>query len=688
MPIFTFSRRRSGYLRWCSVFAFIGLIQCSEALGQTPEEEEAGRQVEQSDLEEASGDYTEYLDLLAYYRLHPIDLNKAQAEEFRKLMFLTPLQIAALIRYRESNGRITAAEELQAVEGFDRETIRRLIPFVRVYPELLDRETSLFKGARHRLTFTGGTVLQSRRGYEPFDSLGNTKYAGPPMQGILRLRSYFSRNLSAALTLAKDPGELWWNRQLPQRIDFLSGSVFYKGRGLLKHIVLGDYSMQAGQGLIMAPGFSLGKGASITTLARQEAGLRAYTSSNEDRFLRGAAVTFNSSRFDVSAFFSRKSLDASVYRDSTGMSVKTFVRSGLHRTGSELDNRNRFTESLAGAALKYELRDFRVAALIYHSKFSLPFAAGKQEYEKYHFADQYVNNASVNYSYTWKRVYFFGESASSLSAGSAHIHGLIIPLTAWMSYIGVYRNYQKNFYSFYFQALSEASSGTAEHGLLNGLSLKLKKYTDLFFYADLFRFPWLRYGVDAPSSGFEVFGQVSHSFSGVSRLLFRARIKGKQENTDDKDSESILQNVTRSNLRAEWQYPCGLLTMKSRAEWCVYRSAAKPEHGFLVFQDVSVRKLGGIIDSGLRILYFNTDSYNSAVYAMESNLLYAYSIPVFHYKGYRVLYNLRAAISRRLSLALRYSSTRYLNRESVGSGNDEIKGSVRSDLFGQLNISF
>ncbi|MDQ3552116.1 MAG: helix-hairpin-helix domain-containing protein, partial [Bacteroidota bacterium] len=82
------------------------------------------------------------------------------------------------------------------------------------------------------------------------------------------------------------------------------------------------------------------------------------------------------------------------------------------------------------------------------------------------------------------------------------------------------------------------------------------------------------------------------------------------------------------------------------------------------------------------------DSYNSRIYAYESDVLYSYSIPPFYDKGFRYYFNINYDLSRSFSCWLRWSQTIYENRKSIGSGLDEIVGNKRSDIKLQLRYIF
>src|SRR3546814_1029555 len=79
---------------------------------------------------------------------------------------------------------------------------------------------------------------------------------------------------------------------LAKGFDFYSAHLLLKpSRGVFKKIVLGDYLLQFGQGLVLWNGFSLGKGPAALNIARQGRGIRAHSSAGESYFFRGLATT-------------------------------------------------------------------------------------------------------------------------------------------------------------------------------------------------------------------------------------------------------------------------------------------------------------------------------------------------------------------------------------------------------------
>src|SRR5947209_7126851 len=82
---------------------------------------------------------------LSIFASHPLNLNTASSDQLVQLHLLNPLQIKDFVSYRELLGLLLSIHELQAIPGWDLETIQRVIPYVRVGPD-----ESVYSGIRER----------------------------------------------------------------------------------------------------------------------------------------------------------------------------------------------------------------------------------------------------------------------------------------------------------------------------------------------------------------------------------------------------------------------------------------------------------------------------------------------------------------------------------------------------------
>ena len=636
-------------------------------------------------------DLSELQDRLTYYRKHPINLNNTTAEELKTLVFLSPLQISNLFEHIRKNGKLIDLLELQSIPEFDIQTIQRLLPFATLeQSSIVDRITAknLLKFGNNDLILRYGRVIEKSKGYT---DLPGSRYLGTPDRYLFRYRYTYSNRVSASLVFEKDAGEHFFNGPKQKPFDFLSGHIAFLNTGRFKKIVLGDYTMQFGQALTLWSGFAFGKSPDVTGVVKRDVGLRPYTSANEFAFLRGAAMTVNIAKnIDFSPFVSHRKLDASMTTIDGVNVVSTVNETGLHRTQSEINNKNNLEQTVYGGVLQYRTSALNIGAVAYHTSFNRTFTPGTGLYRIHNFTGKELTNVGAHYSYTYKNFYFFGEFGKSLDAGLAYVNGALVSLSPTVSAVLLHRNYQKNYHNFFNQATAEASEAFNEKGFYAGLNINPSKVWSIQVYGDYFKFPWLRFRVDAPSDGYEFLGQVTYSPTKTFRAILRYKTEVKQQNTSLTVPFNYLDEVKRENYRAEVKWAVGKsFGFQNRVEVVQFRKGdAKAEFGYLAYQDVSYSPLSSRLSGNIRVAYFNTASYDSRIYAYEDDVLYNFTFGLYNGKGLRGYANLKYRLAKRVDLWGRYALYNYDNVETVGSGLDEINGKMKSEMRIQLRYQF
>jgi len=122
-----------------------------------------------------------------------------------------------------------------------------------------------------------------------------------------------------------------------------------------------------------------------------------------------------------------------------------------------------------------------------------------------------------------------------------------------------------------------------------------------------------------------------------------------------------------------------------------YRKEEATSKGYFLSQDIYAT-----INTGnryplritLRYAFFDTDDFNSRIYSYENDLLYTFSIPAFHYQGTRFYLLMRHTLGNNLDLRFKYSTTRYTNRNEIGSGLNRINGNKMSEVKAQIVLKF
>lgn len=75
-----------------------------------------------------------------------------------------------------------------------------------------------------------------------------------------------------------------------------------------------------------------------------------------------------------------------------------------------------------------------------------------------------------------------------------------------------------------------------------------------------------------------------------------------------------------------------------------------------------------------RVALFDTEDYDTRLYAFENNVLWTFSIPAFAGQGMRYYLLAQYKINSQITTYFRFSRTAYTDRESISSGLQEING--------------
>jgi len=651
-------------------------------------------------LETEEIDLTNIIEQLNYYFDHPLNLNSALAEELEELNLLSSVQINDLLLHRKAYGKFISIYELQSLEYWDLQTIQLVLPFVRVDDRLENLHISLKEAldqGNYELFLRYQVTPEEKKGYVPVpDSVltsSNNHYYGNPDRYYTRFRYSYRTNISLGVTAEKDAGEEFFAGSQPNGFDFYSAHAFYKGGKYLKAIVVGDYQIQIGQGLSLWSGYAFGKTADVTNIKRSAIPIRAYTSVDETRFLRGAAVDLGLENVSMTLFGSVKKVDATLFADSLYDDlefVSSINLSGLHRTNSEIARKDALTERIGGANLRYRSRNFQVGLAGVYQGYDKEFNKTIQPYNQFDFRGKEMMALSCDYNWAVRNFNFFGELArSSFSGDWANMHGVLFSMDPRASFSILYRNYQKGYQTFYNAGFSEGSNTQNESGIYAGMKLKLNSDWSLNSYVDLFKFPWMKYQVDAPSEGHEIMIQPTFKPNKQLEIYGRYREQLRQKNSRDSDGTvTEIENVLQRNYRLNLSYAISeVFTIKSRIEYVtIVRPSNDPEKGMIITQDVLFKPKNLPFDLSLRYALFDTDSYDSRIYTYENNALYVFAVPAYYYQGSRAYILVRYSFLKHCDLWVRFGTFIYNNRDSIGSGAEEVLGSKKSELTFQLRI--
>ena len=659
---------------------------------QLPEEASEDRIEKMASQTSSEFDFAEWEELKSQLKDHPIDLNYSSEEEMSAFGIFDAVQILEIIQHRKLFGNFIAFEEIQTLDYLDPQVMQKLLPYLRIGEPLVDEKLtmrSLLKKGHSKLLIRSQRLVEEQKGYIK-DENGFKKYDGSPWKLYSRYRysagNYFSFNCTAE----KDAGESFFEGNHKNGFDFYSMHLYVVPNRIVKSFVIGDYQLQYGQGLVAWSGLAFGKGSETVLVKKQGLGIRPYSSAGEVGFYRGAAIHTVLSHVSVDAWISHQKVDASIKSDSIeGDLINAVQTDGYHRNDSEMDGKGNSTQTILGGNVKYKFARWRIGYTAQWIQYSEPLYAGNDLYEMHDAAGNNFLNQGIDYSGIIKNVNVFGEIAVDGKMHMAMVNGLIVGVDKRISISVVHRRYEVGYHSVTANAFREGSQVTNENGTYIGLQLMIAKPYKLSLYTDMFTFPWLKYQVSAPSRGNDQFVQFTYTPSRTTEVYLRWHIIHKQQNNPEQlqGSEMLIPVNTQSY--------CFQVKFKSGTDWYfqsrveyVKNEMITISGGSIIYQDVIYKPLGKPYSFALRLGLFTTDSYDTRIYSYEQDIPGSYSISPMYGNGKRVYIMTRLRPARGIDVWIRAGRSVYPGTTTIGSGNDAIDDSHKTEVKFQLALQF
>lgn len=631
--------------------------------------------LEQVFAENEDLDAEQLLNELQIARENPVNINTASATDLASLYFLTPVQVSALLLYREQYGPFLSVYELAAVDGFDASLALLTGQFV-YFGEKDEVGTSRF--IRQELLFRETRLLEEQAGFS------DNKFAGSPDKLYLRYR-YSSANVQGGITAEKDAGEAFFKSPNQDGFDYYSVFVRTEFGKNKSSVVLGDYVARFGQGLAVWQGFSLGKSSEVTQVAKFNPGIRPYSSTDENNFLRGVAAEINMGRFRFHPFFSFKKFDANTDSLESGRVFTSFQTTGLHRTESEMEDKNSVWSATAGGNVSFRGSRYSVGLTGVHIRYQYPLERRDDLYNQFLFEGDRTTNLSLDYTFGINRMFLFGELATDADRGFAFLNGALFQPVDQVEVSAVYRNIGKHYNSPLSGAFSENSRVNDEHGFYLGMKLFPAPKLSVNLYADFFGYQWVKYTTAAPGRGREYLLQGTYQVSPDWLLLGRYFYEQKPVKVT---GQAIRQNLDQVRQSIRLQLSGKLsphFSSKTRFEHSFY-DHEQYSSGFMVSQDVGFHPEKLKLNVWGRVGYFKTDDYDSRIYAYENDLLYQFSVPSFYGEGIRSYLTGKVKICEKMELWFKAARTWFFDVDSLGSGYTLIEGNKRTEVKFQLRF--
>lgn len=633
-----------------------------------------------------SSDATQISEELDYFKQNPVDINTASQNELEQIPGLSPILAKAISDYRK-HAVFMSERDLLKIPHFTREVFVQIKDFITVNP--------LVRAKRYEVDYR----QRAKRNIEESRNFQDEKYDGSIYQFYERINAGYQpflkrpqAQIRAGAVFEKDPGEKRLN-------DHQVGFVELQDFPFIRKSVIGNYQLEFGQAVSMWSSSGMSKSSeAVGSVKKKARGISAYNYATENAGYYGAAAQFDLrgieilKNIDVTGFYSYSKLDASF--DSDG-SVNSIIIDGLHRDSGEVSKKNYLLETVEGANVAYHFGASKIAVTFYGQQFDRRFITRDSVRSLYNFAGSNNNVISLHHDVYVGNINFFGETAKDKRDHFAWNSGIqgYWPKAEWVIF---YRSYSKDFQSLHSYAFGEQNGKTQnEEGIYLGLKVRPKRGTTIQLYYDIFRYPWRSYDVPKPVTGDDFLAKAEQRVG--SRIVAQIQFKNERKDRSVKTLDILGRDITVvekeivTRMRYQWDVDISReVRLRSRVEKAWYEIeniSDSKETGILFYEDIRVILRKGLTVYG-RLSFFDTHSFNTAIYEYENDVDGVFANTAFSGKGKRWYVLLKYAVKKNINVGVKYWELYRDDLEQIGSGGDAIHGNILRKVTMSMDLSF
>jgi len=654
----------------CFVLSVCAVLLFQQLIAQTGLEE----WFDENEDPDAIADIAEYLDTL---RDHPVDLNRASGKELIDFPFFTPVLAKKIIQERKQNGPFASFDDFRKRMQMDAGDLNLIQSFL-----LISVKKRSGRDFKYRWRLSQKRPLSC--------GFTENKYSGSAWKNYQRFRFRIGSFFSGGIIVEKDPGESSW-------CDHWAG---YAEMILQKpdiRFLLGHYRIETGCGLVLwGPyGFSMSADAG-SALRKQPAGLKGNLCSSEYGTLSGCAAEMKFRQFSLLIFVSKAAQDAMLDPESQ---ILSFVTSGLHRTGSEIEKMNRVHEQLCGSRLVLRWAGGHAGITGWLSRYSHPVAGHHTGYKIVHFHGTRNGIAGAECAWHGKLFGFSCELAAAMTGGTACIANFFYR-TKTANFLFSYRNYDRDYANFH-------AGGFCQRTVQNEKGWKInytekwpeKMKMNLSYHA--YAYPWMTYLMPVPKRGSDFLCQLTSLFSGRITCIIRTRFRSSEVTDSGISMNGIPGNLIRHHFQEQYRLECHYQSssrFRIRIRFEANKNPVPPlngeisaeghnEWGCLLYHDIRIKPASAIrIDA--RWIVYDTQSYLSRLYAYEPDLPGSSSLSPLFLQGTRGFVMLCWQVINPLRISFKYASVYHDGVSYWGSGNDQIESDVEKRYGFQVDVQW
>lgn len=608
-------------------------------------------------------DFNTVLEDLQERTIHQLDINQCTGEDLAALRIWQPLDVANFLRYRENYGPFLSLYELQAVPGLELDEIKAILPYLKLAGNVNQKPFL-------KRMWTGNNNLFLRWS-RPYVSNESTRsWLGGPDRMYIRYRHQSNAEFSYGFTAEQDPGEPFFADKNKTGFDFYSAHWFWRPRNhpWIKTLAIGDFTTSWGQGIVMLNGFGTRKGVFLTSIKQTRNGFNPYSGAEENNFHRGVAIeTKPFPHIEVGAFASWNRKDANLnavdslqQENEELQGFSSLLTSGLHRTPSELADKDAILNFQSGISAKYLIKNGgHIGVQVLHDQIDRNFQGEVPAYRQFTAGQTIQQYISTDHSLTWRNLHWFGEWAVDQRGNTGFLEGLLVSLDRKLDAGLLFRRFSKGYSPRQGNPVAEFTGASNETGLMTNLEFRPGIRWTFQGYVDFYRSFWLRFGSVAPVSGVDHRWRITYNV----KRKWSAYLEARWENTSGKEAPGT--SPLRENNQDHWQqYRLQLSTQinktwewRQRIDYGIYKEPGNESHGWALYEDLLFKPIQNPFSFTLRWSIFSTDGYDVRFYSFENDLLNSFSIPPYYGYGIRYYLNIRFKGIPRTTLEGRFART-------------------------------
>ena len=480
-------------------------------------------------------------------------LNNFSSQDLQDLK-LNKTQINDFFKHKNKYGKFLSYLELQSIPSFNEDTIKKIRKNTDVKPIFLERDDSwklkdkIFSFEINFLRNFNKNEDTKKDKYKTKTKKKNKdktkdKILGSLNKVFVKLKINYPSGVNFGIAGLKQRGEILYifaqKKCFPFAFDnkhhiwiFNTRSIFIEitNKWIFKNIIIGNFKVGSGQGLVFDNSFGFGKSLDPMNIIKIQKGIKPCCNSEKCK-LFGIANTIVIKHFSLSTFFSYNFLDAYITKKNTVYSVG---RQLIYDTKQNIGKKDKLRELVYGGFFTYNNSsdDFEIGFNFVATHFSKSFNLFNGANLEYLFSYSRNYNVSIFSRWLIGPMHLFFEYAKSFNdkhhsltflkknSGDALICGFMTNILKNIDLSCFFRKYNPTYYNFYGKGFCVNTGSNCsqlhgcacnEIGLYNCLFINIVKNIDFIFSLDLFAVLNKAYNYDS-MKGLDVKGNFRYSF--------------------------------------------------------------------------------------------------------------------------------------------------------------------------------